>query len=117
MLIHKMDMGNEVKSRRRMALCKHRPRPLCFPAPNAWAQMGSIPMARPERMEYPVMLAKPTASDPPARDNSPRCPRKSMEIIDREYISIPVRIMGIAMWDISMASWIANEIWDLWGLT
>jgi hypothetical protein len=45
--------------------------------------MGSMPMARPESTEYPVMLAKPMASDPPARARPPRRPRKSIEIMER----------------------------------
>lgn len=82
---------------------------MSFPAPKAWPQMGSMPMERPERMEYPVMFAKPMASEPPARESSPRWPRKSMEIMEREYSNIPVRIIGIAIRAIAIASIMAKD--------
>ena len=78
------EMRHEVMRRRRTVLCMVRPRSLNLLAPKAWPQMGSMPMARPERTEYPVMLAKPMAKEPPARASSPRWPRKSMEITERE---------------------------------
>lgn len=46
-----MAIGSEVIKSRRIVLCKERPSKLCFLAPKAWPQMGSMPMARPERME------------------------------------------------------------------
>lgn len=77
-------MMNEVMRRKRIILCKVRPRSLNLLEPKAWAQMGSIPMARPDRTEYPVMFANPKARDPPAKARSPNRPRKSIETIDRE---------------------------------
>lgn len=50
-LNQRSEMGIEAKVRRRMVLCKARPRRLNLLAPKAWPQMGSMPMARPERME------------------------------------------------------------------
>ena len=44
-------MGREVNRRRRMVLCKQRPRRVNLLAPKAWPQIGSIPTARPERIE------------------------------------------------------------------
>lgn len=84
MLAQTRAIGSEVRKSKRMDLCKVRPRRLYLLAPKDWAQMGSIPMAKPERMEYPVMLAKPRAKDPPARARSPRRLRKSMEMMERE---------------------------------
>nr|GMD00624.1 NADH oxidase [Ipomoea batatas] len=85
------------------------PRRLYFLAPKACPQIGSIPMAKPERMEYPVMLAKPTAREPPANASPPRRPRKSMEIMEREYRRRPVRIMGRAILAMDSASLITRE--------
>ncbi|KAJ9553208.1 hypothetical protein OSB04_017253 [Centaurea solstitialis] len=53
------------------------------------------------------------ASEPPASGRSPRRPRKSIEIMEREYIKRPVRIMGIAIWAMAMASVTSRERWDL----
>lgn len=84
MLSQRTAIGNEVKISKRIVLCNEVPRRVSFLAPKAWPQMGSMPMARPDRIEYPVMLAKPTARAPPARWSLPRWPRKSKEIMDRE---------------------------------
>ena len=50
-LSQRIEMGIEIKERRRMVLCRARPRRVNFLAPKACPQMGSMPMARPERME------------------------------------------------------------------
>lgn len=46
-----MEMGIEIKERRRTVLWRARPRRVNFLAPKAWEQMGSMPTARPERRE------------------------------------------------------------------
>jgi len=51
MLSQKNEMKSEVRRRRSTVLCMVRPRSLNLLAPKACPQMGSIPMARPERTE------------------------------------------------------------------
>ena len=85
MLSQRIETGIEQRRSKSVVLCKARPKSLNLLAPKAWTQMGSMPMERPERREYPVMLAKPRASEPPERaERSLRRPRKSIEIIERE---------------------------------
>ncbi|KAJ0558879.1 hypothetical protein HanIR_Chr07g0341221 [Helianthus annuus] len=108
MLNHRMDIGTDTSINNKMVLCKQRPRRVCLFAPKACPQMGSIPIANPDKTEYPVMLANPMANEPPASASSPRWPKKSMEIIEREYNKRPVRIMGMAIFAIEMASLIAK---------
>jgi hypothetical protein len=76
-------MGTAAATSSSTVLCMVIPSSEKLPAPNACPHMGSMPMARPESTEYPVMLAKPMASDPPARARPPRRPRKSIEIMER----------------------------------
>lgn len=59
------------------------------------------------------MLAKPMAREPPARGSSPRRPRKSMEMREREYRRRLVRTMGKAIWKMEKASLMAKEKWVL----
>lgn len=49
--IQKGVIGREIDRRKRIVLCKERPRRVCFLAPKAGPQMDSIPMVRSESME------------------------------------------------------------------
>ncbi|KAJ0856164.1 hypothetical protein HanRHA438_Chr14g0681251 [Helianthus annuus] len=51
MLSHKIAIGNDTRVNNRTVLCKQRPRRVCLLAPKAWPQMGSMPMAKPDRTE------------------------------------------------------------------
>lgn len=55
------------------------------------------------------MLANPIAREPPAKASSPTRPRKSMEIMEREYSKRPVRTIGSDIWAMHLASLIARE--------
>lgn len=77
-------MGREEKRRKMMDRWKVVERRVDSPAPNAWEQRGSMPSEKPERTEYPVMFAKAMEREPAASGRSPREPRKSMEIMERE---------------------------------
>ncbi|KAH0456855.1 hypothetical protein IEQ34_014762 [Dendrobium chrysotoxum] len=78
------EMGMEAERRRMTVRRRASTRRCGRPAPCDWAQMGSMPAASPDKTEYPVMLAKPIAREPPARGRLPRRPRKNMDIMERE---------------------------------
>ncbi|KAI4330885.1 hypothetical protein MLD38_029128 [Melastoma candidum] len=104
-------MGIDTKRSKTTVLWRHRPSSVCLLAPNACPQIGSIPMDSPDRTEYPVMLANPSARDPPARAIPPRRPRNSMDIIERQYRKSPVSIIGMAIPEMDRNSLTARERW------
>lgn len=59
--------------------------------------MASMPMVRPEKTEYPVILATPIASEPPAYAFFLNPPMINMDKADLPYIRRPAMIMGNAM--------------------
>ena len=63
------------------------------------------------------MLAKPMAREPPARERSPRRPRKSMEMMEREYSKRPVRTIGSEISAMHFASLRATYKWVLCGFS
>jgi len=83
-------MGTQAQRRTMSMRCNASPIRCHLLAPYACPQMGSIPIASPERTEYPVMFAKPMESEPPASSSSPRLPRNNMDIIARPYSNKPM---------------------------
>lgn len=57
-----------------------------------------------------MILAKAIANEPAASCISPRRPRKSMEMMEREYRMRPVRAMGKARLKSDFASLMISEI-------
>jgi len=97
MFSHSSEMGMATRKRRQKVLQKVWLRTDHLFAPYAWQQIGSIPMVRPLRNEFAVMLVNPIASAPPASSTFPCRPKNSMEMADREYKSTLVTIIGHAM--------------------
>lgn len=78
----RIEMGTDARARMAMVRCRVWPiSGHCF-APQAWEEIGSIPIARPDKTEKPVMLAIPMAREPPANVSFPIRPMKSMDIAD-----------------------------------
>ena len=79
-LNHNKAMGMDMMSRRTIVLCRVCDNREPLRAPNACEAIPSIPVARPDMKEYPVMFATPMARLPPARAVFPSFPIKNMEI-------------------------------------
>ena len=88
---HKREMGSEAANNMRIVLCKVRETKEKFLEPKACVQRGSIPMAKPERTEKPVMLVKPMAKAPPA---SSRLPNLPMHTTKTMFLMYPARLMA-----------------------
>lgn len=90
-LIHSNAIGMEAQSNITIVLLKVSVTKGRLREPNPWLQTGSIPMAKPESTEYPVMLVNPIARAPPASSSRPSLPMTTTETTPLRH---PAKLMA-----------------------